>query len=101
MDVTKLGFSTKSVHVGAGPDPATGARAVGGFINSLNLFSLLANVGDSRSLVIHPAGTTHRQLSAEERLSTGVTDDLIRLSIGLEDAEDLIFDLEQALKGVV
>ncbi|MBE3571344.1 MAG: homocysteine synthase [Moorella humiferrea] len=67
------------------------------FINSLKLFSLLANVGDARSLVIHPASTTHQQLSPEEQLASGVTEDLVRLSIGLEDVEDLIADLEQAL----
>lgn len=67
------------------------------FINNLKLFSLLANVGDARSLVIHPASTTHQQLSPEEQLASGVTEDLIRLSIGLEDVEDLIADLEQAL----
>ncbi|MGI6285649.1 O-acetyl-L-homoserine sulfhydrylase [Moorella humiferrea] len=67
------------------------------FINSLKLFSLLANVGDARSLVIHPASTTHQQLSPEEQLASGVTEDLVRLSIGLEDVEDLVADLEQAL----
>jgi len=68
------------------------------FIDSLQLFSLLANVGDARSLVIHPASTTHQQLSAEEQLAAGVTPDLIRLSIGLEDVDDLIDDLEQAFR---
>ncbi|QGP93687.1 L-methionine gamma-lyase [Neomoorella glycerini] len=67
------------------------------FINSLELFSLLANVGDARSLVIHPASTTHQQLTAEEQLASGVTEDLVRLSIGLEDVDDLIADLDQAL----
>jgi O-acetylhomoserine (thiol)-lyase len=64
------------------------------FVDSLTLFSHLANVGDLRSLVIHPASTTHSQLSPEERLTTGVTEGLIRLSIGLETPEDLIADLE-------
>ncbi len=68
------------------------------FINSLNLFSLLANVGDAKSLVIHPASTTHQQLSEEEQKTTGVTPELIRLSVGIEDAGDLITDLDQALK---
>ena len=68
------------------------------FINSVELFSLLANVGDAKSLVIHPASTTHQQLTTEQRLETGVTDDMIRLSIGIEDAEDLLADLDQALK---
>jgi len=68
------------------------------FINSLEIFSLLANVADSKSLVIHPASTTHAQLSPEDQAAAGVTPDQIRLSIGIEDADDLIYDLEQALK---
>jgi O-acetylhomoserine (thiol)-lyase len=67
------------------------------FIDSVKLFSHLANVGDARSLVIHPASTTHQQLSAGEQAAAGVTPDLIRLSIGLEDVEDLYWDLDQAL----
>lgn len=67
------------------------------FIDSLQLFSHLANVGDARSLAIHPATTTHSQLSPEEQLSAGVTPDFIRLSIGLEDVEDILWDLDQAL----
>ena len=67
------------------------------FINNLELFSLLANIGDAKSLVIHPASTTHSQLSEEAQLSTGVTPDLIRLSIGIEDIEDILADIEQAL----
>jgi O-acetylhomoserine (thiol)-lyase len=67
------------------------------FIDSLKLFSQLANVGDAKSLAIHPATTTHQQLTPEEQLSTGVTDDFVRLSIGLEDARDIIADLDQAL----
>ena len=68
------------------------------FINSLKLFSLLANIGDAKSLVIHPASTTHQQLSDEEQRSTGVTPELVRLSVGLEDVRDIIDDLEQALE---
>ena len=68
------------------------------FINSLNLFSLLANIGDAKSLVIHPASTTHQQLTKEEQLETGVTPELIRLSVGIEDVRDLISDLDNALK---
>lgn len=68
------------------------------FINSLNLFSLLANIGDAKSLVIHPASTTHQQLTKEEQLKTGVTPDLVRLSVGIEDVRDLIADIDQALK---
>jgi O-acetylhomoserine (thiol)-lyase len=67
-------------------------------INSLKLFSLLANIGDAKSLVIHPASTTHQQLTDEEQQSTGVTPDLVRLSIGIEDVRDIIADLDQALK---
>lgn len=68
------------------------------FIDSLKLFSHLANVGDSKSLVIHPASTTHQQLTEEQQQSTGVTPDLVRLSIGTETVDDLIYDLDQALK---
>lgn len=67
------------------------------FINALKLFSLLANVGDAKSLVIHPASTTHSQLTAEQRASAGAPDELIRLSLGIEDKQDLVADLEQAL----
>ena len=67
------------------------------FVDSLKLFSHLANVGDARSLVIHPASTTHQQLSAEQQAAAGVTGDMIRLSIGLEDQADILWDLEQAL----
>lgn len=64
------------------------------------LFSLLANIGDSKSLIIHPASTTHQQLSDESQEATGVTKDLIRLSVGLEDLEDLTSDLEQAFETI-
>jgi O-acetylhomoserine (thiol)-lyase len=67
------------------------------FINSLEIFSHVANVADAKSLVIHPATTTHSQLSEEEQRAAGVTPDQIRLSIGIEDADDLIYDLDQAL----
>ena len=67
------------------------------FINSVKLFSLLANIGDAKSLVIHPASTTHQQLSDEEQRSTGVTPELIRLSVGIEDLADILEDLDQAL----
>jgi len=68
------------------------------FINSVKLLSHLANIGDARTLVIHPATTTHAQLTPAERLATGVTDDFIRLSIGLEDASDITQDIDRALK---
>ena len=67
------------------------------FIDSLALHSHVANIGDARSLAIHPASTTHSQLTAEERDSAGVTDDYVRLSVGIEDIEDILADLEQAL----
>ena len=68
------------------------------FIESLQVFSHLANVGDAKSLVIHPASTTHQQLSTEEKLAGGIGDDLIRLSVGLEEIDDIIWDLDQALR---
>jgi O-acetylhomoserine (thiol)-lyase len=67
------------------------------FIDSVKLFSHLANIGDARSLVIHPASTTHQQLSASEQVAAGVSPDMIRLSIGLEDIDDILWDLDQAL----
>jgi len=68
------------------------------FIDALQLVSHLANIGDAKSLAIHPASTTHAQLTPEEQQSTGVTEDYIRLSIGIEYVDDIIADLEQALK---
>jgi len=75
-----------------------GAESGKKFINSVKLFSHLANIGDSKSLVIHPATTTHQQLTPEEQKTTGVTDDYVRLSIGIEDFEDIKDDLDQALR---
>ncbi len=69
-------------------------------IDNVKLFSHLANVGDSKSLIIHPASTTHQQLTPEEQASTGVSPDLIRLSVGTEDQEDIIADLKQALETI-
>jgi len=77
-----------------------GAVAGKKFIESLKLFSHLANVADAKSLAIHPASTTHSQLSEEELISAGVSPDFIRLSIGLEDIEDILWDLDQALAQV-
>jgi O-acetylhomoserine (thiol)-lyase len=68
------------------------------FIDQLKLFSHLANVGDAKSLAIHPASTTHSQLNADEQISAGVTPDFVRLSIGIEDIEDILWDLDQALE---
>lgn len=67
------------------------------FIDNVKLLSHLANIGDAKSLVIHPASTTHQQLTSKERLTAGVTDDFIRLSIGIEDVDDIIEDIDQAL----
>ncbi|MBN1823496.1 MAG: O-acetylhomoserine aminocarboxypropyltransferase/cysteine synthase [Endomicrobiales bacterium] len=75
-----------------------GAEAGKKFINSLELVSHLANVGDAKTLAIHPATTTHQQLSEKEQLATGVTPDFIRLSIGIEHVDDIIADIEKALK---
>ena len=66
-------------------------------VSNVRLFSHLANIGDTRSLIIHPASTTHRQLTAEQRASAGAGDDVVRLSVGLEDKADIIADLEQGL----
>lgn len=75
-----------------------GGRAAGEkFIDSVKLLSHLANIGDAKTLVIHPASTTHQQLTAAEQAATGVTDDYVRLSVGLEDVEDLQADIDQAL----
>ncbi len=68
-----------------------------GLVSKVNLFSHLANIGDTKSLIIHPASTTHSQLTPEERATAGAGDDVVRLSIGIEDAGDIIADLEQAL----
>jgi O-acetylhomoserine (thiol)-lyase len=75
-----------------------GLEAGKGFINAVELLSHLANIGDAKSLVIHPASTTHQQLTREEQEETGVTEDYIRLSIGLEDVEDIKEDIDQALR---
>ncbi|GHO66217.1 O-acetylhomoserine aminocarboxypropyltransferase [Ktedonobacter sp. SOSP1-52] len=78
-----------------------GVEAGKRLIQHIELFSHLANVGDSKSLIIHPASTTHAQLTPDEQISAGVTPDFIRLSIGIETVEDLIGDLDQALKAAV
>ncbi|MDK2974602.1 MAG: O-acetylhomoserine (thiol)-lyase [Methanofollis sp.] len=92
-------------YLAGGYGPLVGFGVRGGesaskkFIDGLKLFSNVANIGDSKSLVIHPASTTHQQLTAEEQKKTGVTPDFVRLSIGTEDIEDLLADLDQALEG--
>ncbi|MGG4041266.1 homocysteine synthase [Bacillus smithii] len=75
-----------------------GVEAGKKLIDSVQLFSHLANIGDSKSLIIHPASTTHQQLSSEEQLDTGVTPGLIRLSVGTEAIDDILYDLKQAIK---
>ena len=90
-------------YVPKGPGAIMGFGVKGGldagrkFIDNLKLFSHLANVGDAKSLAIHPASTTHAQLSPEEQAAAGVTPDFIRLSIGIEDIDDILWDLDQAL----
>ncbi len=76
-----------------------GAQAAKALIDRLKLFSLLANVGDAKSLVIHPATTTHQQLNVVQQIEAGVTEDMVRLSVGIEDPADIIADLDQALAG--
>ena len=78
-----------------------GFEAAKAFTDATQIFSLLANIGDSKSLIIHPASTTHQQLNEEQQRSTGVSQDLIRLSVGLEDTEDLIADIKTALEKTV
>ncbi len=74
-----------------------GLKAGSKFIDNVKLLSHLANIGDAKTLVIHPGSTTHQQLTEEEQLSTGVTPDFIRLSVGIEDVKDIIADIDQAL----
>ena len=78
-----------------------GLAAGSKFVDSLELFSNLANVGDAKSLVIHPATTTHEQLTEDEQRAAGVTPDFVRLSVGIEDIGDIIADLDQALNNAV
>jgi O-acetylhomoserine (thiol)-lyase len=108
--VTYPGLESHPDHTAAqkylpkGPGAILGFGVKGGkeagakFINTLKLFSHLANVGDAKSLAIHPASTTHSQLDEEAQRKAGVTPDFVRLSIGLEDIEDILWDLNQALR---
>ena len=109
--VSYAGLPSSPFHALAKRDLPKGPGSVftfgvkGGFeagiklVESVRLFSHLANVGDTRSLILHPASTTHRQLTEEQRLAAGAGPDVVRLSIGLEDAADLIRDLDMALGG--
>lgn len=96
-------YAAARKYLPKGPGAIMGFGVKGGldagraFINNLKLFSHLANVGDAKSLAIHPASTTHSQLSPEQQTSAGVSPDFVRLSIGLEDIEDILWDLDQAL----
>lgn len=92
-----IGFGIKCNGRGKDGDDC-GKQSGVKFIESLKLLSHLANIGDAKSLVIHPASTTHSQLTPEQRLKTGVSDDFIRLSIGLEDIDDIKEDIDQALQ---
>jgi O-acetylhomoserine (thiol)-lyase len=98
------GYHLAQKYLPKGPGAILGFGIQGGreagarFIDSLKLFSHLANVGDAKSLAIHPASTTHSQLSPEAQAAAGVSADFIRLSIGIEDIEDILWDLDQALK---
>ena len=74
-----------------------GVEAGRKLIDSVKLFSLLANVGDAKSLIIHPASTTHQQLSAQDQIASGVTPELVRISVGIEHIDDIIADLDQAI----
>ena len=78
-----------------------GAAAGEKFIDSLQFLSHLANIGDAKSLVIHPASTTHRQLSEEEQRAAGVLPEMVRLSIGIESIDDILWDVDQALAGSI
>ncbi|HEY8910990.1 MAG TPA: homocysteine synthase [Desulfosporosinus sp.] len=95
-------LTEKYLHNGYGAILTFGIKGGGGagrkLINNVKLFSHLANVGDAKSLIIHPASTTHLQLSPEEQVSSGVTEDLVRLSVGIEDLVDIIADLDEGLK---
>ena len=99
------GLAAKYLPRGAGSVFTFGVK--GGYeagikvVENVRLFSHLANVGDTRSLILHPASTTHRQLSDEQRIAAGAGPDVIRLSIGIESAEDIIRDLDEALATTV
>ncbi|MEO8411275.1 MAG: PLP-dependent transferase, partial [Propionivibrio sp.] len=77
-----------------------GSAGGGRFQDALQLFTRLVNIGDNKSLACHPASTTHRQLGAEEMVKAGVSEDMIRLSVGIEHIDDLLADLDQALVAI-
>ena len=90
----RLGGSVVAFEVKGGID--AGRK----FLNAIKMCSLSANLGDTRTIVTHPASTTHSKLSEEDRLEVGITDGLVRISVGLEHVDDVIEDLEQALASV-
>ena len=94
LPVGQGGLVTFGIKAGVEGSFEAGKKA----LNAFKLFSLLANIGDAKSLVIHPASTTHQQLSVEDQAASGVTPELIRLSVGIEDVRDIIADLDQAIK---
>ena len=77
-------------------DVRSGAR----FVEQLRLISHLANIGDAKTLIIHPASTTHQQMTDEQQVEAGIRPDMVRISIGLEDVDDICWDLDQALRKV-
>ena len=85
-----LNFGVKSA-------PGRGRDAGAEFIEGATFMSHLANIGDAKTLIIHPASTTHRQMSDEDQLKAGVTPDMVRMSVGLEDIDDILWDIDQAL----
>lgn len=102
------GYPLAQRYLAANGRPAAGALLSFGvkggqpagekFIDALQFCSHLANIGDAKTLVIHPASTTHRQLSAADQLTSGVTADMVRLSVGLETLDDILWDIDQALE---
>ncbi|MDQ8195950.1 PLP-dependent transferase [Coraliomargarita sp. SDUM461004] len=97
-DAAKRYFDTDKFGAMVGFGVKGGLAAGGKFIDKLKLFSHLANIGDAKSLAIHPATTTHSQLTEAQQIAAGVTPDFVRLSVGIEDIDDLLADLDQALK---
>ena len=96
MDILRCPRAPRPLRFSARPqgcEDESGKR----FVEGLEMLSHLANIGDTRSLVIHPASTTHRQLTEEQQVAAGAGPDVVRLSIGIEDAADIIADIEQAL----
>src|SRR5262245_30597470 len=98
-DTVGFSLSKRRRCKGVSPDPFRARRGAGArFVDALKLFYHVANIGDARSLAIHPASTTHSQLSPADQLASGVTPNYVRLSIGIEHIDDIIADLDQALR---